>query len=315
MSRSRDDVFAALLAELPDGSQDLYKLGKTDAIGGTLWSIAGGLLEITSQIDSLRLGIPSKIVATIPEWESACGLSQTATARSGTTAERRNAVLAILRQRGSFARDDIRAAIQPYFLYANPGDIVINEPDCPALQIAHTYSAAGGPWNCVPSNTIDIVVAGDEAPVSQAGALITINLTCIASLAELEFSLRSPDGFIVQKGPLLLSEWGESSTAEDFRVYFPEMRGRKTDGTWKLTVKSPSGPTTANAVDLFVEGVGNVYNYATTPPTITGQGLGATKFTWDVTADPLLLGVGYDLVGALRVLQRIKPAHTLASIT
>ena len=81
MSRSRDDVFAALLAELPDGSQDLYKLGKTDGIGGTLWSIAGGLLEITNQVDALRLGIPSKIIATIPEWESACGLSQTATAQ------------------------------------------------------------------------------------------------------------------------------------------------------------------------------------------------------------------------------------------
>lgn len=314
MSRSRDDAFAALLAELPDGSQDLYQLGKTDGVGGTLWALSGTLKDLLDQVDALRLGIPSTIVQSLPEWESACGLSQTPTARTGSTVERRNAVLATLRQRGSFALDDIRAAVQPYFLYANPSDIVINEPDYAVLQLAHTYSVAG-PFNCVPSATVTIPVVGDEAPVSEAGAMLTVNLTVAGALANVAFSLMSPDGYTVYKGPSLLSEWGESAAAEDFRVYFPEMKGRRTDGDWILKISSPVGPVTANSVDLYVEGIGNVYDYATTPPTIIGQGLGLAKFLWEVVADPLLLGAGYDLVGAGRVLQRIKPAHTLASIT
>ena len=98
-----------------------------------------------------------------------------------------------------------------------------------------------------------------------------------------------------------------------FQLYFPQMAGRATDGVWRLTAFSGPGATLEQA-DLFVEGVGNLYD-AAIPPNKTGEGLGSAKFEWDAYADPLLLGAGYDLIGAQRTLDRIKPAHTSATIT
>lgn len=312
MTRTRDDVFQALIKALPDGlEQDLYALGKTDYIGGTLWSLAGQLLEQTQRIDALRQGIPATIVESLPEWEQACGLSQTSTARVGTVTQRRNAVLAALRQRGSFAKDDIRAAIQPYFLYADPSAIVINEPDFAALETAHTYTNAV-PVAFIGSGTMDIVVSGDGAPVSIAGARLTLTITA-TNLASLSFRLRNPDGFEVNIGREILSPLAESATAVEFRLFFPEMAGHATDGTWRLTAYSGPGATLVQG-DLFVEGVGNLYDLAI-PPNKIGEGLGSAKFEWDAFADPLLLGAGYDLIGAQRTLDRIKPAHTNATIT
>ena len=54
-------------------------------------------------------------------------------------AQRVNAVIATLRISGSFSLDDIRAIVQPYFLYADPSQIVILENSRSGLKTLHTY--------------------------------------------------------------------------------------------------------------------------------------------------------------------------------
>ena len=63
----------------------------------------------------------------------------------------------------------------------------------------------------------------------------------------------------------------------------------------------------------LAQGLGVNYD-AATPPNRIGEGLGAALFEFLVIADPALLGTGYDIEGAFKAIQRVKPAHVLGSI-
>lgn len=310
---TREEIRRLLISLLPDGSEDLYALGTDSYIGGTINALAGVFKEtLTDRLDQLRLEVnPSTVEESIPDWEGATGLTHSVLALFGTDAQRRNAILSILREHGAFSLDDIRAAVQPYLNYADPSQIEIVEPDRAAQQAAHTYADATPYTATFPFNSASrSILVADDPRVSPAGAIVNLNLTGL--LDEVRFRLTAPDGYVKNWLPGFLGSG--SVTTETFTLFAPEMAGRRILGPWTLTVTA-GGTTdaTIHSWNIFVEGLGVNYD-AATPPNRIGEGLGAALFEFLVIADPALLGTVYDIEGAFKAIQRVKPAHVLGSI-
>ena len=312
MALSVDDVKALLVSLLPPGSGDLYALRNSDNIGGLFYAISRTLKAYgLDRLDQLRLELnPSTMVEKIPDWELACGLTNTPVAKFGTVAQRRNAVLAVLRAHASFSLDDIRAAVQPYFLYADPTQIEIIETNRDDLRTAHTYVNASPIILGVNATGGTVINVLDDPRVSPAGATVQIELTGL--LEELSFTVTGPDG----SGGAVQFPAGHlgagSVTFEVFTLFCKQFAGQSIHGPWRFDVRT--GPTMGATVDawtLFVEGLGVIYDYMGQR---AGQGLGAAIYEFAVVADPALLGTGYDLNAAYRAIQAIKPAHVLGSL-
>jgi uncharacterized protein YmfQ (DUF2313 family) len=306
------DVKRLLISLLPDGSADLYALENTDVLGGYINSLAGALKDCgTDRLDTLLRELnPATIAENLPAWEAATGLSQTPAALYGTTTQRVNAVLAVLRMRGAFSLDDIRAIIQPYFLYVDPTQIQIIESDRAAQRTAHTYAGTAlGPAPAV----IGGVNVADDPRVSAAGATLLLTLTT-TRLDSIAVQVTAPGGFLAVRHPGFFDSEPTSVANQAYRAVFPEFAGKPIRGTWIVEVISIAMVNvTVSVWSLFVEGLG--HNYIGTPPAPNGQGLGAAQFDFVVVADPALLGTGYDLDGAARALNRWKPAHTHGGLT
>lgn len=307
MTISRDEAKQLLVSLLPAGSDQLYDLANTAVIGGTLYGLAGALKQVLlDRIEQLHLELnPSTMTEKIPDWESACGLTNTPIARFGTLDQRRNAVLAVLRTSGSFSYDDIRAIVQPYFLYQDPSQIVILETSRAALRTAHTYSYTTPESIPAASSRLYGVIVPDSPRVSPAGAHLLCNLT--GYVGDVAMVLGAPDGTLVSFPAGTLPPL--TVTAQGYDLCAPGFAGKAIKGTWTLGVRTASAPLTLNSWAVFVEGLGVIYDTAM-PPNRIGQGLGAPMFEFAVFADPALLGTGYDLVGAQRSITRWKPAHT-----
>ena len=139
------DAKRLLISLLPAGSEDLYALDNTDFIGGVLYSLAGVVKDYgTDRMEALVSELnPASIEENLSAWEQATGLSKTKVALYGTVEQRKQAVIAVLRMRGAFALSDIRAIIQPYFLYADPTQIEILESDRAAQRTQKKRRPAG----------------------------------------------------------------------------------------------------------------------------------------------------------------------------
>lgn len=311
MSVSRDEAKRLLISLLPPGSEQLYALENEDVIGGTLYGLAGALKEVLlDRVEQLQLELnPATMEEKIPDWESACGLTNTPVARFGTLAQRRNAVLAVLRTSGSFSFDDIRAIVQPYFLYAEPSKILIVETDRAALRTAHTYTNTT-PIALGPGIGAEAKVAvGEDPRVSPAGAHLLANLTGFTG--DIALTLVGPDGASANFPPGTLPS--DSVTAVDFDLCASRFAGRRINGLWTLRAQAGGFALTVNSWGVFVEGLGVNYDNSV-PRRAIGEGLGAAAFQFAVIADPAKLGPGYDLVGAARSLSRWKPAHTAGTV-
>lgn len=311
MTISRDEAKQLLVSLLPPGSDQLYELANTAVIGGTLYGLAGALKDVLlDRVEQLHLELnPSTMTEKIPDWEAACGLTSTPIARFGTIAQRRNAVIAVLRTSGSFSLDDIRAIVQPYFLYADPSQIQIVETDRAALRTMHTYSYTTP--ETIPlgsTQTLGVLVA-DNPMVSPAGAHLVMNLD--GYVGDVTLTLIGPDGFQVSFPPGTLPPRSVMGQAYDLVAL--GFAGRAIRGLWQLRVRTQSSFLTFNSWGVFVEGLGNIYDTAV-PPHKVGEGLGSAMFQFAVVADPALLGTGYDLQGAQRSLSRWKSAHTVGVI-
>lgn len=311
MTIARDEAKALLISLLPPGSEQLYELANTAVIGGTLYGLAGALKDVLlDRVEQLHLELnPSTMVEKIPDWEAACGLTNTPIAKFGTLTQRRNAVIAVLRTSGSFSLDDIRAIVQPYFLYANPSQIQIVEPNRAALRAAHTYTYAI--TTTVPAastQTLGVLVA-DDPRVSPAGAHLVMNLD--GYVGDVTLTLIGPDGFQVSFPPGTLPPRSVMGQAYDLIAI--GFAGRAIRGLWQLRVRTVSSFLTFNSWGVFVEGLGNVYDTAF-PPHKIGEGKGAEVFQFAVAPDAAKLGTGYDLQGAARSLTRWRPAHTLGKV-
>lgn len=301
-----------LVSLLPAGSEDLYDLDNSANLGRTLNALAGTLKEVVAdRVDQLKLEVnPSTIVEDVPDWEDACGLSATDLARFGTLEQRRNAVLSVLREHGSFSIPDLQAGLAPYLLYTDPSAIEIIETDRAALRTAHTYSDSTPLVVGALSTASRRLNVLDDPRVSPAGAQVSINLT--GNLAELRFTLTAPDG-TQRLWPVRFLGDG-AVTGQIYTLYAPELAGVAIRGNWTLSLTTGASGATLNSWSLFVEGLGvNLTGPPPYPPGRNGEGLGAAMFQFLVMVDPTLLGTGYDLGGAYRAIQRLKPAHVLGN--
>lgn len=311
---SRDELKRLLISLLPPGSEQLYALENSDVIGGTLYGLAGAVKDsLTDRIEVLRKNInPSTLTLEgLPEWEAACGLTNTPITLYGTVAQRVNAVVATLRISGSFSLDDIRAIAQPYFLYADPSQIRILENNRAALKALHTY--ADPTTYTVPAGTTirPSITITDNPRVSQAGAVAYVTLTTTRP-DEMSLVLVGPDGSRAPFGQGYLTQVAAAVTGKQYQVCAPGFAGRRIAGAWTLeAVNFVAGFTMRWS--LFVEGQGVIYDTAT-PPNRVAEGLGAPVFTFALVADPALLGTGYDLIGAQRAITKWKPAHTFGFV-
>lgn len=309
---TQDQIKQLLISLFPEGSADLYKTGNGDVIGGWLNSLAGSLKDVMAdRFDAfVRNMNPATIDENIPDWEAATGLSNSKLATFGNDTQRRNAVLAVLRMRGAFALSDIRAIIQPYFLYADPTQIEILESDRAAQRTAHTYPGIALGPSPVVRGTVSVA---DDPRVSPAGAILTFALTT-TRLDALVLTVSGPGGYFAQRVAGFFDTEATSVVGQTYRVNLPEFAGQTINGTWTVEwFSSALVNVTILSWSLFVEGLG--MNYAGSPPTPNGEGLGAAQFDFVVVADPALLGTGYDLDGAQRALTRWKPAHTAGGVT
>ena len=308
MLRSRAEVKQLLVDLLPSGSDQLYALGNQDGIGGTLWGLAGALKEtLTDRIEQLRSEVnPSTILELIPDWEQALGLNQTPIALYGTPDQRRNAVLGRLRMSGSFSLDDIRAIVQPYFLYQDPTQIEILEASRSALETAHTYTLGAFLIVVIPGVPATVWAdVADDGRISPAEAILNINLSC-PDLSQLAVALKPPGGSWTIWGYGAISTYPLAVVNQNIRLHDIWHKGNPVKGRWLIEFTS-TVPTTVNTYSVFVEGVGNLF--AGLPPVKVGEGLGAAIFNFAVVADPTKLGSGYDLEGAQRAISLWKPGH------
>lgn len=311
---SRDEIKRLLVSLLPPGSESLYALENSDVIGGTLYGIAGALKDsLTDRIEVLRANAnPSTLTLEgLPEWEAACGLTNTPVSLYGTTQQRVNAVIATLRISGSFSISDIQAIVQPYFLYSDPSQIQILENDRAGLRTLHTYAS---PVTIVapagPTGTDSIRVT-DGPRVSQAGAVAYVVITTTRP-DKMQHILIGPGGQRAAFGEGYLTQVAASVTSKTYQLCAPSFAGSPVGGLWTLQCYNLVAGFTLRWA-LYVEGQGVIYDTAT-PPNRVAEGLGAPVFTFAVAADPALLGTGYDLVGAQRAITRWRPAHTFGFI-
>lgn len=300
MSRAPEEVRQALLALFPPGDADLYAWDDPRSfVARHAAAIAtAARLKGTDAVDELRRERrPQDAVAKLPDWERAFGLSKSRTTERGTIGQRQGQVVARWRENGASTPDRIRAAFAAVLGY---------EPDVlehsrAALTAANTYQLPGAPIT-VPANAsaaVPIAVA-DNAPVSQAGARLTLAVTTAAAEA-LDVQLDAPDGTTASWS----APFGAGAVAgATFVLYAPELAGARADGAWTLTVANHSGnaATLHTGSALFVEGIGR--------DLVTGaEGLGANIFEWAVLVDPARLTAAADLEAAAALVPRWSPAH------
>lgn len=311
---SQLEVLQLLQRLFPAGAEQLYDLRPGAYIGGTLGALASSLTDtLTDRIAALSDEIiPATMRERIPEWEQACGLAYTPVALYGTLEQRRNAVLAALRMSGSFALDDIRAIVQPYFNYPSAANIEIIETPRAAYTAAHTYTNSAPVSVPALTSGRSVVTVADDTRCSPAGAAVFVTLTTTRA-DRMTFVLTGPGGDVVAFGVNWLSAVPLAVTSQTFTLYAPAMAGKRIRGDWSLGFGNLDTSATVESWGLFVEGLGVVYDTAT-PPNRLGEGLGAGIFEFAVVADPAQLGPGYDLEGALRAISRWKPAHTIGTV-
>lgn len=295
----------------PQGTEQYLDWDNSASNVGQFFNALGGVLKTygTDIIDVLRQEVnPITITQNIPLWESALGLSNTPLAKFGTTAQRRNQILSWLRQAGNNSLDDIRAVVQPYFLYDDPSEIVILESDRTSLRVSHTYQNLT-PLPVLPDSTAyTYITVADDPRISPAGAHAYVNLT--ATIDQVSFSLFGPGGGKVD----FPAGWlGSGLVAnQQYDLFAPALAGLPVNGTWILQINTGPAAFTLQNWALFVEGLGRIYDPL--DPTRDLNGLGAAMFEFAVVAEEDKLGSGYDLAGANRALQRLKPAHTSCCI-
>lgn len=296
------DLKEALRRALPPGLDALLDLEDTDDPGRLLLAL-GQVLQDTGDDPVERLRAELSLLGAGPlgiaDREAACGLAESESARNGSWEQRRQQVIARLREAGPPTLDHIRAVVQPFLQYSNMSDIAIVEVPRDDLRILHSR-VWGGPATTPPTIHVEWVVA-DDPVVSATGAQVDLYLTSV-DLSLVTATLTTPDGYPVPFGGG--GGIGRGSAVAllqpTVRLYAREVAGRSIAGTWQLSLVSAGGPDTLLGATLFVEGIGR--NAA------GGDGLGAAKFQWAVVVEDAKLGPGYNLAGAAAALRRINYA-------
>lgn len=301
------EVYRLFLSLLPPGHDQLYDLGPEGDFAAFFGAIARHLTSRGFEaVDTLRAEVlPQSAEALLPEWEAATGIASSPTVTYGTVADRRAAVIARLREAGSYSRPEVRAIVGVILGYTDPSQLVIVETDRAALRTLHTYENAlggsipvGGIW------LVQTIGVNDDSEVSAAGVRLEVTLNH-PDYSQLAIRLFGPTGIAGQAQSVWIPSGAGSSTLV---LTDSAVAGKTILGTWTLQIASSGVGGTITSWRLFVEGVGRDAGGS--------EGRGAEAFWWAAYADPALEGVSSasDHAAALRALGRIKPAHTRATL-
>lgn len=288
---------ARLLELYPDGVSGVVDFSEDEDPGRYLTTASEVLKAYgTDQADDVaRETSPLTCVDVLPTWESDLGLSGTKAAISGTVAQRQQQLLSRMRERGALTVARIQAVLAPLLGYADPSQLIVKTTSRSELRALHTYQAGAVLPLDLPASVYFRVM--DDAKVSPTGAQVDVTLS-VTALEDCTFTLVSPAGTSVTQ----VNALGEgATTAEDFRLYFPDCAGLdvlppgKIASLWRLDV---TGTGTLDAASLFLEGFGRDSSKL--------DGLGAAIFYWAAVYEPAKSSGGADLDAARAAIRRIN---------
>lgn len=267
---------------------------------------------------------PATAIDKIPDWEAALGLKSTYAAQRGATEQRRNGVLAKLRESGAFTIRNAAAVLALALGYETGVDPLIYETDRAALRSLHTYwswsmeaeDIWGNPRLVKPtdgSNTwVDVFATGgswcqwtwpaDGGKVTTSGLVLDVRLASGSSSAT-PIDVRLSCGTYSKTWTLTLL----STSQIVYRLYAPtEFLGAPVAGRWILEMRDSVTDTrevSIFAAQLFVEGM--------------ADGLADPTVEWGAFADPLLMGgsgVPAQPLLAEASIQRLQHSHTSGAL-
>src|SRR3990167_2246854 len=179
LTGDEEEALELLFSLLPPGADDLYDFGTSTAdVRYFFEALARAVNTYGIQvIESLRTELmPSTCSEKLPDWEYALGINVNTLADS-TDADRQAAVVAKLREWGSYTHPNLQAALAPLLGYADPDTLVIVETDRSALKASHTYSNANGGTVSATGPISQTVTVIDDGSVSRGGVQVSIGIT------------------------------------------------------------------------------------------------------------------------------------------
>jgi hypothetical protein len=294
-----DDARTYLTSLLPPGIEKLWDLDP-DGDFYLLFDACAELLLTYAfdTIDQLRQEIfPGTVVQKLPDWEVFLGISKYFIARFGTLAQRQQAVVSKIRERGAFCDPTVQAVLAPLFGYLPTTPLEVLRADKSGLRLLHTYSS-GILWTIGATSTDQQTVKVlDGGRVSSAGARVIIEVDD-SNAHTFTATLTGPDGtaqtfdVTVAAGTAILVLWANACARKGITGY------------WTLSVTTLTGGSLPIIWSLFVEGIG------------PGQDTGGATWHWGVYADPAHVGeAGFsDLASAAAAIARIKHSHDVGTI-
>jgi hypothetical protein len=248
------------------------------------------------RVDALALEIfPSLADERLPEWETALALTHSRMVSYGSVEQRQAQIVACLRENGASTKANIKAALT--VVTGNAAAITIVEHTRAAMDSANEYTfGAGAAVN--PGANQWLIVAGDNAPCSDAGARLYLNVSGITA-AEFSVTLTAPDTTSTTWAAGVIPTGGAI-------VWWPGAANKDINGTWTVDIASTAagaGSLGGAGAWLLVEGIGRI-------GLTDVEGLGANIFEWAALIDTSLAVASlYDQVLAREIVNRWNPAH------
>lgn len=297
---NQDEAREYLVSLLPPGIEDLWDLEP----GGDFYELFDGLGQLLrvygfNLLDTLRREIfPDQVIDKLSDWEIFLGISKFFIARFGAIAQRQQAVVSKIRERGAFNDATIQSVIAPLLGYFSTTSLEVLRASKTDLRLAHTYSSAAL-WT-IPDATTQMqkVEVLDGGIISKAGARLILELGG-AGPYTFTAKLQTPGG-------AKSKTWTVTTTAgAALQVFYaPELADANITGNWKLTITNASGGNLPIIWSVFVEGIAR------------DQETGGATWHWGVYADPAHVGeAGFSDFQAVRAsIERIKHSHGVGRI-
>lgn len=302
---SSEEIAASMIGAFPPGVPEL--LAPDDKDGGAVTRHLGCIAKTVQDtaiaaIEELERDITPLTCGSyrLREWEKALGLAYSRTARSGTLAARRAAVISRLREYGPPTKAMLQAVLAPLLDYADPTQLVILECDRAALRTAHTYAGSktrGGFTYATPAvwdfwvNDADSVAPG----CPQADLTLTA-----ADLSKVAAEIETPDGSHFR---LNFGQLGRGlCIARTIRAYWQGVTTSNVLGRWRLTVwLDGAGLGVLNDATFFCEGFGR-------------RGRSAAQFEWAAVYEPSKSRGAPDFDAAREAVRRVGFATRIGGL-
>ncbi len=248
--------------------------------------------ELVAQLEKERSPVTSD--ASLDDREATMGIERSKIALYGSKDQRRAQLLARFRESGTPTPDRILSALHAI---CGPVAVQIVEHRRSLLRAVNTHSMSTLTATVGNTSSIDLFI-GDNAPTSQAGVRITLNVST-GDAGVFAVVLTTPDGT-----PLDVT--GVIVDGGDHDYCFPTYDG-PCSGAWRLAVSNTAGTTDVqvDTANIFVEGIGR--------PVFGGpDGLGANIFEWSALVNEAVAASTYDRDTVRNLVQRWNPAHCRA---